>query len=72
MNDLLRHKLTPRASNQKWVTISVEDAERLLDLLEWAERLPKFAERIRVPARVDLGRKESLATLDKGLIWGKR
>lgn len=42
MNALLKHKLTPRTSRQRWVRITVDDAERLKALLEWAESLPSL------------------------------
>ena len=40
VNALLKHKLTPRTTRQRWVRITVDDADRLRALLEWVERLP--------------------------------
>jgi hypothetical protein len=42
MNALLRHKLTPRSTRQKWVRITVEDAARLLEMVEWREEMVRL------------------------------
>ena len=39
MNALLRHKLTPRSTRQRWVRITVEDAQWLLEVLRWREEV---------------------------------
>ena len=42
MNALLRHKLTPRSTRQKWVRITVEDAAWLLEMVEWREEMVRL------------------------------
>lgn len=37
MNDLLKSKLTPNKSNQRWLRITVDDGEKLRKLVEWWE-----------------------------------